>query len=397
MNYTFHREDEKYFFDNILPAYVGHDAFKLISDEHVGDLTIDYIKPLKYGRIEGGIKFRRRVIPTNMLFIPGVNSPLDTLAGGKATYEETIPALYGNYVIESKKFELEAGFRAEYVDLQYNVDPNHNTYKSNGYSYSQPFPNVRLAFKINDGNKLWMFYNRRVDRPNEVDIRIFPKYDDAEIIKIGNPALRPQFSNLFELGFKTNWKKGYFYSAVYHRTAEGTITRIASTDSTKLIYSIMQNGGKSYNSGIELIISHNIKKWLIFNFNLIVYDNRIYAFSVVNLYPVVNTFTTSAQEMYSGNAKLNCTFKLRKNYDIQVTGIYLAPDIIPQGQIKARFSLDFGMKKIIQKGKGELFINATDILNTMQVKKNMVGTDFKYSSADYYETQVIRFGYTYKF
>jgi outer membrane receptor protein involved in Fe transport len=181
-----------------LPTYTGLDAFKLISDEHVADFNLDYVQPLKYGKIETGFKFRRRVIPTNMKFIAGLNSPLDVNAGGWATYEETIPALYGNYIFENKKLEVEAGLRIEYVDLQYKVNPNHNTYKSDGYNYTQPFPNIRLGYKINDKNKLSVFYNRRVDRPNEVDIRIFPKYDDAEIIKIGNPALRPQFTNLFE-------------------------------------------------------------------------------------------------------------------------------------------------------------------------------------------------------
>ncbi len=396
-NYTFHREDEKYFFDNILPTFTGHDAFKLISDEHVGDLNIDYVRPLKYGRIEGGLKFRRRVIPTNMKFIPGLNSPLDTMAGGEATYDETIPALYSNYVLENKKFELEAGIRIEYVDLKYKVNPNHNTYKSNGYSYTQPFPNVRLAFKINDKNKISVFYNRRVDRPNEVDIRIFPKYDDAEIIKIGNPALGPQFTNLFELGYKTSWQKGYFYSAAYHRLADATITRIGSTDSTKLIYNIMQNAGRSYNTGIEIVLSQTIAKWFLMNFNLNAYNNRIDAFSVTNLYPVTNTFTASAQEIYSGNAKLNCTFKLPKSFDVQLTAIYLAPDIIPQGEIGERFSLDIGMKKAIQKGKSELFLNATDLLNTMRIRRNIQGDGFKYVSTDYYETQVIRIGYNYKF
>jgi outer membrane receptor protein involved in Fe transport len=88
-----------------------------------------------------------------------------------------------------------------------------------------------LAYKINDHNKLSLFYNRRVDRPNEVDIRIFPKYDDAEIIKVGNPALRPQFTNVIELGYKTNWKSGYFYSAAYFRLADATITRIRTHSS----------------------------------------------------------------------------------------------------------------------------------------------------------------------
>ena len=47
--------------------------------------------------------------------------PLDTNAGGAATYTEIIPAVYGNYVYESKKIEAEIGLRVEYVDLQYKV------------------------------------------------------------------------------------------------------------------------------------------------------------------------------------------------------------------------------------------------------------------------------------
>lgn len=131
------------------------------------------------------------------------------------------------------------------MNLEYDVDPNHNTYQSDGYNYFQPFPNARLTYKINDRNRLSVFFNRRVDRPDEVDIRIFPKYDDAEIIKVGNPALRPQFTNSVELGYKTSWDNGYIYFAAYHRFAEGTITRIASTvPGSNLIYATTQNAGK---------------------------------------------------------------------------------------------------------------------------------------------------------
>lgn len=398
LNYTFHREDERYTFTNVLPSYTGYDAFKLLSDEHVADFNLDYVKPLKYGRFEGGLKFRYRDIPTNMKFIPGLNSPLDTTAGGWAIYKETIPALYGNYVLENKKVELEAGLRVEYVGVNYQVNPGHSTYKSNGYNYTQPFPNLRLAFKLSASDKISAFYSRRVDRPNEVDIRIFPKYDDVEIIKVGNPALNPQFTNLFELGYKRTWKQGYLYSALYHRIANSTITRIASiVPGSTLIYSVMQNANKSYNSGMEFLVSQDIKKWLSFNVNFNAYQNSINAFSVENKYPVTTTFTSDEQKIISYTAKFNGLVHLKNKLDLQLTAIYLAPDIIPQGKINARFSLDLGIKKQIQKGKGELFLNATDLLNTMQIKKEITGTNFRYYSSDYYETQVIRIGYTYKF
>jgi outer membrane receptor protein involved in Fe transport len=397
-NYTYHRENEQYFFTNLLPTYTGLDSFKLLSDEHVADLNLDYVQPLKYGRFETGMKFRRRTIPVNMQFKPGLNSPLDASAGGDANYKETIPAIYGNYIFESNKFEVEAGLRVEYVNLNYYVNPNHPTYKSSGYNYTQPFPNLRLAYKLNDNNKLSLFYNRRVDRPNEVDIRIFPKYDDAEIIKVGNPGLRPQFTNTFELGYKTNWSKGYLFSALYHKRMDATITRIGSVaPGSDIIYNIFQNAGKSYNSGVEFMVAQKVSPWMTLNLNLNGYQNIIDSFTVVNRYPVENVFTAQKEDIFSGNIKLNGLFHFGKLLDAQLTAVYQAPDLVPQGKTFSRFSIDIGVKRGIQKGKGELFLNATDIANTLNLKKEVRGTGFRYISTDYYETQVFRLGYNYKF
>ena len=398
LNYTFHREDEKYFFNNILPNSTGRDSFKLVSDESVLDFNLDYSKPLKYGKVETGIKLRNRIIPTNMQFFPGINSPIDVDAGGKATYEELIPAVYSNYIFENNKIEAEIGLRLEYLDLEYEVNRNHPVYKTDSYHYFEAFPNLRFAYKINENDKLSLFYNRRVDRPNEVDIRIFPKYDDAEIIKVGNPALRPQFTNLVELGYKRNLNQGYFYSALYHRFADATITRIASTvPDSNLIYAIFQNVGKSYNTGIEMVFSKEVSKWYSFNLNLNGYRNQINAFSVQNLYPEPNTFAAEQQVVFSGNVKWNSALHFNKKVDAQVSIVYLAPDIIPQGKTNSRFSVDFGIKKSVQKGKGEFFLNASDLFNTLVIKKDIQGATFNYRSADYYESQVVRVGYNYKF
>jgi outer membrane receptor protein involved in Fe transport len=397
-NYTFHREDEKYFFTNILPDYTGKDAFKLISDEHVTDVTSDYVHPLRYGKIETGLKFRFREIPTNMKFIPGLNSPLDVGAGGAASYYEIIPVAYGNYVFENEHFGVETGLRIEYVDIYYRVNPNHNTYKSDGYDYIQPFPSLRLTFKTTDEKAISFFYTRRVDRPNEVDIRIFPKYDDAEIIKIGNPALRPQFTNAFELGFKSSSGRGYFYGAMYHKRIEGTITRIGAIQpNSSLIYSIFQNAGKSQLSGSEIIIVRKFGGSSTLTLNLNGYYTTIEAFSVVNKYPETNTFHAAKQTMLSGSIRLNGMFQLSKTFVFQLSGTYLAPDAIPQGKTYSRYALDTGLKKSIQRDKGELFVNASDLTNTSRLKKRINGDGFRYVSTDYYETQVIRLGYNYKF
>jgi len=93
--------------------------------------------------------------------------------------------------------------------------------------------------------------------------------------------------------------------------------------------------------------------------------------------------------------KINGLFHLPKKWNLQVTGVYMAPDIVPQGKVYSRTYVDMGIKKTF--GKSEVFLNATDVASTLRLKKRVTGDGFYYISSDYYETQVFRLGYTYKF
>jgi hypothetical protein len=88
---------------------------------------------------------------------------------------------------------------------------------------------------------------------------------------------------------------------------------------------------------------------------------------------------------------------LPNKLEAQLSLQYYAPDIIPQGKIAQRFAVNAGLKKSVQKDKGELFLNATDLFNTMITKTTVQGSDFHYTSANYNETQLVRLGYSYKF
>jgi outer membrane receptor protein involved in Fe transport len=397
-SYTFDREDEKYFFDNQLPNYTSSESFALIADQRVADVNLDYSKPLKTGMLETGLKFRRRNIPTNMQFNPGLNSPLDINADGAATYKETIPAAYGNYTHETNRWVAELGMRMEYVALNYEVDPNHNTYRSDGYNYFKLFPNTRLSYNLGNQDRISLFYNERVDRPDEVDIRIFPKYDDAEIIKVGNPALKPQFTSTVEAGYRHAWSNGDFYAALYHKTTDGTITRIATrVASQNLIYNVSQNAGLSYNTGTEALLNQKVSPKLSIQANLNVYRNTIEAYSVINKYPIATLFEATKQELWTGNLKLITNWSVGDTWNVQMASAYLAPNLIPQGRTNGRYSMDIGIKKNVQNGRGQWFINATDLFNTLVIQKEIQGDGFSYTSKDYYETQVIRIGYSYKF
>jgi len=399
-NYSFRRKDEVFNFTNreYNPDLFGTDTTGLIADEHIFDLTIDYSKPLKSGRLEIGTKQRARNFPNDIYFKPGDNSILDPTLSGSAEYREWLSAVYGTYIYELKKFELEAGLRVEYAKVDYLVDPNHSVYSSTGFDYIDPFPSIRATLLISDNSRVSVFYNRRVDRPEEKELRTFPTYASPEILSMGNPNLQPQFTQSVELGYRQSWNGGYFYSSAYHRMSTNILTKIITeVPMSNRLAEVNQNADKGQNTGVELVLDQQLGSKLRLNANGNIYRNNIGAFTIVNAYPSDITYVGQKQNIITGNAKVNLIAKMLKDTELQVTGIYLAKDIIPQGKILARYSIDAGLSKKIQNGKGELFINASDILNTLVMRHEIEGTTFSLISDDYYETQVVRIGYQYRF
>lgn len=398
LNYTFHREDEVYDINDATPLGTGFNNTALIADEHVADLKLDYVRPLAHGRFETGAKFRWRHIPTQIAFTASAESPLDPGAAGSATYHELIPAVYGTYVYERERYEMEAGLRVEYVDLRYTVAPGHNTYSSDGYNYLQPFPNARFAWKLNEASRISVNLSRRVDRPDEGDLRIFPKYDDPGILRIGNPGLRPQFTSRGEVGYKHDLSKGYLYIAGYHRFTTDILTRIVTADTAGTqLYTLAQNAGRGTNCGVELVLEREVVKNLKLGLNANIYRNVIDAFSTVSAYPRPTPFTAPHQQLTSGNVKLNARLTLPKDIALQLTGIWLARDIVPQGNIAERWSVDVGVNWKLPKTKSELTVNATDILNTMRIGRSVSGDGFRVLSTDFVETRAVRLTWAWAF
>lgn len=179
---------------------------------------------------------------------------------------------------------------------------------------------------------------------------------------------------------------------------QNTIVRIGSIQpGSTLIYNIFQNAEGGHSTGFEVIASRTIDKWATLNLNLNGYRNTIGAFSVLNKYPTENLFVAENENIFSGSIKVNGLFHLSNKVDIQLSTVYMAPDVIPQGKTYSRFWIDLGAKKTIQNGRGEIFINGTDIANTLRIKREVDGDGFRYTSTDYYETQVYRIGYSFKF
>ena len=81
---------------------------------------------------------------------------------------------------------------------------------------------------------------------------------------------------------------------------------------------------------------------------------------------------------------------------MQLSYTYYAEKNFAQGVEAARSSYDFGLSKPILDNRGELVFSVTDLLNDFGIKQSIKGNGFDAVYENYYETQVISLGITYR-
>lgn len=402
IQYTRGWEDETYHLNDSSSVRISNDYTHILAIEKTANLMMDYVKPLKSGRLETGIKIQGRRIPVTYTVERGLQSIIYPGLGDRSDWGEDLFAGYLNWVHESKKLDIEAGLRAEQVNVFYNLSPDNIYYLQNdAYDYFNLYPNIRLTLKINGSNSISGYMNKRVDRPGEPELRVFPKYDDPELLKVGNPYLRPQFTNTLELAYKLAWSKGSVSLSGYYKSIKDPFTRIYSIDTTNTTYNIVNkiyhNVGSAVNQGIEIILNQSVTKFWKITASCNFYNNIIHPYKDSLLFPYRREFTIDRTIDNSADIKINNQFTLPGELQIQLTALYYTPKNIPQGKQMARSSVDIGIKKKVLKSKGELSLSFTDIFNDFGIKQEIEGEGFTAVYENYYETQILSVGFRYKF
>jgi len=400
--YTRGLEDESYFLNDSSAVRIGRDMTNIRAIEHTTSLSTDYARALSNGRIELGAKARLRRLPVDYTIHRGNQSIIYPGLGDFSKWSENLYAVYANYLLEKEQFDVEAGLRAEQAEVTYVLDPQNIYYDTNdSYDYFELYPSVRFTYKINDRNKISTFYNRRVDRPGEPELRVFPKYDDPELLKVGNPYLRPQFTNSVEVAHRYSWNSGSLFSAIYHREINGAYQRIFSIDNSNSNYDIInriyQNTGHSTNTGIELLFSQDLADYWKLTTSVNFYRNSIDSFQGTLLFPFERPFLIEESSNNAGDIKVTSTFTLPWETEAQITGLWFSDRNIPQGTELARSSVDIGFSKSIWDKKGKITLSASDLFNRFGLRQEIDGQGFTANYQNFYETQIVRLGFNYKF
>jgi len=179
-------------------------------------------------------------------------------------YEENINAAYLNMSREGKRFSLQAGLRYENTvsnghQLGNLIKPD-SSFKR---TYNSLFPTFYFSYKLDTAgnNQLGLNYGRRIDRPYYQDLNPFFSPLDKFTYYVGNPFLKPSFTQSIELShtYKNKITTTFGYSWVRDEVNE-TIEILNGT-----YYSRPANVGKTRVANVSVNAEIDLTKWVKLN------------------------------------------------------------------------------------------------------------------------------------
>lgn len=388
-------EDEAYFVNEESSVRTGSDATHVIAPENVVPFTVDYTRPLPNGRLELGAKVQRRWLPITYDVVRGNQSVIYPGLGDFTDWDEDIVAGYANVVRIRETYTLEAGVRVEQTGVTYTV-PDENIYYETGdaYDYLEVFPNVKLSYALGGSYRFIAAYNRRIDRPGEQELRIFPKYDDPELLKVGNPYLRPQLTQVMELGLGRRWSKGSATLSGYHRNITDAFQRIYAIDTSNPNYDILnklyENVGRATQTGAQLVAEQQVTApWRVSgSVNWYVHD--IDALNTTLLFPTARPFSAPGSRDNTWDLSVNSRYRFSGGQEVQLSFINYAARNAHQGRERARSSLDLSASWPLRNERGDVTFTFSDMLSDFGVRREYVGQGFTALYENLKETQAAR-------
>lgn len=272
-------------------------------------------------------------------------------------YDQGVFGVYGTGSYEGEKWGVKLGLRAENTQLKTLLA---TTNEENDRSYTDLFPSVHVSYKLTELISVQTGYSRRIFRPRLWHLNPFFNISDNYNIFRGNPDLRPEYSDSYELTGIVTLEKLSFNAGIYHLYTSSVIERVLTMEDN-VSTSLPMNIGTKATTGIEVNAKYNPVKWIGFtgDFNW-GYFNRLGHFDAQN-------FDFSDD---SWTSKLTAKLKLKHGIDIEVTGNYQSVVQTIQGFRSANASADLGVRKRIWKGKGIINLAVSDVFETRKWELN---------------------------
>ncbi|HEX8535321.1 MAG TPA: TonB-dependent receptor, partial [Allosphingosinicella sp.] len=266
-------------------------------------------------------------------------------------YDQTVHAWFGTYRFQTGKLETQLGLRLEQVETLLNQITDQVVVRND---YFRAYPTLHLGYQLSKTEQLRGSYSRRIQRPSPQDLNPYTIYIDPQNVRRGNPFLRPEVTDSFELALQHR-KAGTFYSLTgFYRRSRGGVTDIVSDIGGGVFLTTRDNLATAERVGVELVANGKLSKTLSYNaFGSLLWQ-EIDSRQAGGFGPRSGT---------TGTARVNLSWQPTPKDFFQLNAVYAGKQILPQGYRRSGAILNLGYRRKVNE-KLSFLVTGQDVLDS---------------------------------
>jgi ferric enterobactin receptor len=323
---------------------------------------VDYTRPLAARtKLESGLKETIRLLNRDFVVEKdplGDGNWVPSNLSNSFAFDERVHAGYGVLSHGVGKFDLQAGLRAEWANRTFELAGAEGI----PYRYHSLFPSGVIMYKPGEQSQIKASYSRRIRRPGTQELNPFPVFFDQQNVFLGNPQLKPEYTDAIELGFSKSGQLGSIqFSPFYRRTTDVLRVDINTADTVdgREVTSVsFQNLDVANSWGTDLNGSLR-------------FGPKFNAFAGFNLFKMVTD--GGSQSALSSNAvtwsyRINATSSVTPTVTLQAFYMYRAPVNIERGRFSAFQMTSITVRKKLDGDNMSVAVRFMDPFDTMRFR-----------------------------
>ncbi len=233
------------------------------NDLRNGVFSVDYNRYVGQDQLSTGIQ----ITYDDNSFINSATGLNSASLNSDFAYTQTISAAYITYQKQfGDKWTVLGGLRSETLDLK--TDQVQGTSRTESHiDYTKLSPSFFATYTLSPEGKIRFSYSHRLQRPAPQDLNPYQVYVDTQNVTAGNPNLKPQETDSFELGYEYSKGMTAYQIRGYYRKNTNTITSYSYFLTPGVLLTTKQNYGTGESGGLEGNFNGKLTKSLSVNVN----------------------------------------------------------------------------------------------------------------------------------
>ncbi|RYU93996.1 outer membrane beta-barrel family protein [Emticicia agri] len=309
---------------------------------------------------------------------------------GLLDYSQNIASGYLSYTYSTKnKYTFKAGARYEYTT----IDARDQIKDIDIPAYGNLVPSVNIS-KTFGNTTLKAGYNKRIQRPGLQQLNPNFNLANPQNITIGNPSLRPEITDNFELSVSSSIKKLYLNASVFGRQTNNSILRLSSPSDTLIgaVITTFQNIGTQQVFGSNIYGNLNITpKWSV-NAGVDVFYNYLEG----QTRNVDGSSSLSSNTGVVVGGRLQTQIQLKNGWGIQGFSFFRGRQVQLQGTEGGFYMYSVGFRKDFKNKKGSIGLATDNFFGGMVRRSTLESAQFKQVSVNNIYNQNVKLTFSYK-